>query len=60
MTKMMMLVKPQKKDEQETHRDTIDIKTEIAIAKFEQGFVVKTRRAPKRSDESECELVEST
>ncbi len=49
---MSLLKKPEKESIEESQLEVVDIKTEIAIAKFEELPLLKTRRiSKKRTDE---------
>jgi len=54
---MALLEKPRKDFIEESLLDVIDVKTEIALAKFEQGFIVKRRARTTKQEQPPSELV---
>lgn len=56
-TSMALIVRPSKKIVKKQDVDIADIKTEIAIAKFEQGFVIKRQSRHTKQELQPKELV---
>jgi len=54
---MALLEKTRKETIGESLLDAMDVKTEIALAKFEQGFVVKRRARRTKQEQPPDELV---